>query len=140
MNSKLTKQNSQAFCFVFAVVIATSFIILGVSATNPVKAVSLDALANPTVVTDVRLPGENHPAKSVSCNQGNFCILVSPSVVVPTGHESVHKNNFQSCDRGSDCVEYNPQNQFKGNGYINSGVHETLQGVIREYAINHLDR
>ena len=133
MNDKLIKQKSQAISFVLvvAVVAATSFLTLGVSTTNPVKAISLDALANPTVVTD--------PGKSVTCNDGNFCILISPSVVVPTGHDSVHKNNFQSCDHGSDCAAYQPQNRFEGNGYINSGVHETLQGVIREYAINHLN-
>jgi hypothetical protein len=134
MNSKLRKQNSQAFSFVFAVVIATSFIIFGVSAANPVKGISFDALANPKIVSD--LPGD-HP-QSVSCNNGEFCILVSPSYVVPTGHETVHKNNFQSCDRGSDCAEYNPQNQFRGNGYINSGVHEALHNTIRDFAIKNL--
>jgi hypothetical protein len=138
MNDKLIKQKIEAPYFVLVALAATSFIVLGILTPTPVNALNLDSLANPTVVTDVHLPGDDHPAKTVSCNNGEFCILVSPSVVVPTGHETVHKNNFQSCDRSSDCAAYAPQNQFKGNGYINSGVHETLQGTIREFAIKHL--
>jgi hypothetical protein len=131
MNDKLIKQKCKAKYFTLAIAAAVSFIVLGVSMTSPVRAVSLDALSNPTIVTDVHLPGDHQQTKSVSCSNGNFCILISPSVVVPTGHDSVQKNNVQSCERGAKCGEIGQQNRLEGNEYVNSGVYETLHKAIR---------